>query len=115
MIDLGCTTWCENPDSPRSECHGWSSAPLYEFSANVLGVKIGLSDEIVIKPEIGNLTYAKGSVPTRFGTVNVAWELCGNKFRMDIEVPETISSRVTLPDGNTHMMSSAKEGFECTV
>jgi len=32
MIDLHCTTFPETPYMPRSECHGWSALPLYEFS-----------------------------------------------------------------------------------
>ncbi len=32
MIDLHCTTFPETPYMPRSECHGWSALPLYEFA-----------------------------------------------------------------------------------
>ena len=32
FIDLHCTTFPEAPDRPRSDCHGWSALPLYEFS-----------------------------------------------------------------------------------
>ncbi len=71
MIDLNCTTWCENLGVGRSECHGWSSAPLYEFSSNILGVKVSYENEIIIKPHFFDFTYAKGTVPTRFGNVNV--------------------------------------------
>ncbi len=31
FIDLGCTTFPETPYSPRSDCHGWSALPLWEF------------------------------------------------------------------------------------
>lgn len=32
FLDLHCTTFPETPYSPRSDCHGWSALPLYEFS-----------------------------------------------------------------------------------
>ena len=32
FIDLHCTTFPEAPNRPRSDCHGWSALPLYEFS-----------------------------------------------------------------------------------
>ena len=34
FIDLHCTTFPEAPDRPRSDCHGWSALPLYEFSVH---------------------------------------------------------------------------------
>ncbi len=100
MIDLNCTTWCENPDSPRSECHGWSSAPLYEFSSNILGVKVGFSDEIVIAPVVpGKLTFAKGTVPTRFGCVNVSWTKDEVGFEINIKAPAGVRKKLVMPDG----------------
>ena len=32
FLDLGCTTFPEAPDRPRSDCHGWSALPLWEFA-----------------------------------------------------------------------------------
>lgn len=98
MLDWNCTTWCENPDSPRSECHGWSSAPLYEFSANILGVKLTAEDEIIIAPRTGHLTHAEGVVPTRFGKVSVSWRIKDGKFEIETEVPENVRKRVIMPD-----------------
>ncbi len=100
MIDLHCTTWCENPDSPRSECHAWSSAPLYELSANILGVKVGYDDEIIISPVPAGLSYAKGITPTRFGNIDVSWTNTDGKFNIKITAPEGVTKRVILPDGS---------------
>ena len=108
MIDLHCTTWCENPDNPRSECHAWSSAPLYEFSSNVLGVKVGFDDEIVIRPVISQLTFAKGNTPTRYGDVFVSWKNENSEFRIEINSPEGIRKRVILPNGEEKCFTQAK-------
>ncbi len=32
FIDLHCTTFPETPFDPRSDCHAWSSLPLFEFA-----------------------------------------------------------------------------------
>lgn len=98
MIDLHCTTWCENPDNPRSECHGWSSAPLYEFSANVLGVKFSFDNEIIISPHTLGLEYAKGTVPTRHGTVGIYWKTENGKFDIQISSPDNVKKRLIMPD-----------------
>ena len=100
MLDMHCTTWCEYPDQPRSECHGWSTAPLYEFSANILGVKVAFEDVIQIIPiVIGDLTWARGTVPTRFGPVNVQWERKEQIFSVSVTAPAHVKKTVTLPDG----------------
>ena len=107
MIDLHCSTWCENPDNPRSECHGWSSAPLYELSNNILGVKVGFDDEIVIAPTVANLSYAKGTVPTRFGNVKIHWEN-NDAFHIRVTAPEGIIKRVILPDGEEKIFTESE-------
>lgn len=76
MLDLNCTTWCEEPDNPRSECHAWSSVPLYEFHRCILGVKpceIGYT-AVEISPKLGNLEFAEGTVPTPHGDIWVRAE-----------------------------------------
>lgn len=101
MLDLHCTTWCEEPHNPRSECHAWSCAPLYEFSANILGVKCSTKDEILIDPKPGHLTFAKGVVPTRYGLVEVSWKMEENSLALEVSGSEKVLKKVVLPEGMT--------------
>lgn len=39
LVRLGVTTWPEDPVDQRSDCHGWSALPLFEFPAAVAGVR----------------------------------------------------------------------------
>ena len=120
MLDLHCTTWCENPDTPRSECHAWSSAPTYELSAMALGV-YPTSDgykTVRIKPMIENfdMDSAKGTVPTPYGIIDVSWEKKDGKFALDISLPsDEIIAEVVLPDGKTVANVKGKAKFECEI
>ena len=108
MLDWHCTTWCENPDSPRSECHGWSSAPTYEFSAMVLGVyPTGNGYRSVrIRPmvDVFDLTWAKGTVPTPHGVISVAWTKENGVLTLDVTLPEgtNMNCMVELPNGKCY-------------
>jgi hypothetical protein len=111
MLDWHCTTWCENPDSPRSECHGWSSAPTYEFSAMVLGVYPTADGykSVRIKPNVDcyGLEWAKGTVPTPMGVISVAWEKKNGQVELDVSLPEgaDMDCNVILPDGQSYALT----------
>ncbi|RYG15015.1 MAG: alpha-L-rhamnosidase, partial [Chitinophagaceae bacterium] len=38
MIKTGLTTFAENPDPSRSDCHAWSASPNYDFLATICGI-----------------------------------------------------------------------------
>ena len=100
MLDLHCTTWCENPDSPRSECHGWSSAPIYEFSAMMLGVfpeKDGFL-KVRIKPLYMGVESAGGRVPMPGGYIDVSRVYKNGKFELNVASSKKIDVQIILPD-----------------
>ena len=56
-----------------SLCHGWSSAPTAFLAEEVLGIHIldvGCK-KVEIKPNLGNLSWAKGTYPTPYGIISV--------------------------------------------
>jgi len=101
MLDLHCTTWCESIALPRSECHGWSSTPMYEMSAMILGVyPTGDGfEKIRVKPVTLNLKEASGRVPTPFGYIDVAWKLTGNEMELSVTSSKNIEMELVLPGG----------------
>ena len=121
MLDLHCTTWCENPDSPRSECHGWSSAPIYEFSAMVLGVYPTDNGyrSVRIKPVVDcyDLDWAKGTVPTPYGIISVSWEKQDGMLTLDVTLPDApeMACEVILPDGTRCTMDASEGHFTCKL
>lgn len=57
----------------HSLCHGWSSAPTAFLAEEVLGIHI-LSvgcKKVEIKPNLGDLSWAKGTYPTPYGIISV--------------------------------------------
>lgn len=57
----------------HSLCHGWASGPAPFLMEYVLGVK-PLEEgckKVLISPSLGNLEYAKGTVPTPYGLIKI--------------------------------------------
>jgi hypothetical protein len=79
--------------------HAWQCTPLFQMSARVLGVT-PLSpgfNSISIQPQVCDLTWAKGDVPTPRGNVQVSWERSSNQFRMSVHVPQGCTAEVQVP------------------
>ena len=73
MLAIGLTTFAENPEPTRSDCHAWSASPVYEFMATVCGINpmSPAFKTVRIAPKLGKLTFAKASMPHPSGTIDV--------------------------------------------
>jgi alpha-L-rhamnosidase len=74
MIANGLTTFAEEPDPTRSDCHAWSSSPNYDFLATICGIvpaSPGFST-VRIEPALGELKEAKGTMPHPDGDISVS-------------------------------------------
>src|SRR5690606_633176 len=88
---LGLTTFAERPEPTRSDCHAWSSSPVYELLATVCGIE---PDEpgfrsVRVQPHFGDLKRIKGVAAHPQGSVEV--EL--------IRSEQDVTGFVWLPDG----------------
>lgn len=120
MLDLHCTTWCENPDTPRSECHAWSSAPSHELSAIVLGVMPTDSgySSLRIKPDARTLAldWARGTVPTPYGIIEVDWAIDKGDFTLNVTLPTTaMNAEIILPDGRSFKQTEKIAEYRCSI
>jgi len=79
--------------------HGWCSTPLVQMSSRILGVRPASPGfkTILIRPQLCDLTWAKGSVPTPLGNVAVAWTLMKDKLELDVTIPAGGEAEVVLP------------------
>lgn len=78
----------------HSFCHGWASGPVAFLTEHVLGVDItgeGCS-EITIKPNLGSLTFANGSIATPYGKVEIAHtRLEDGSIHTEVQAPEQVT------------------------
>ena len=85
----GCVEeYWDAPPGTGSRCHAWSATPTYDLTTHVLGVQFTAPGctEVRVRPNLGDLTWAEGAVPTPLGFVTVRAE-AGKK------------AEVTLPPG----------------
>ncbi|MGD0864177.1 MAG: alpha-L-rhamnosidase N-terminal domain-containing protein [Rhizomicrobium sp.] len=82
MLARGATTLWESFEPTASLCHGFSASPTYQLSHRILGVSPALPgyDRIAFAPDLVDLEYAEGVVPTRHGDVQVRLERDGLGF-----------------------------------
>lgn len=90
MLEMGLTTFAENPDPTRSDCHAWSSSPNYDFFATICGInpdKAGFAS-VRIEPAMGELLQVNGIMPHPDGEIKVSLERNGAKG---------VNAEITLP------------------
>lgn len=76
MLGMGLTTFAENPEPTRSDCHAWSASPLYEFLSTVCGINPAEPGfrSVRIEPYLNNLQFAEGKMPHPAGDIAVRFE-----------------------------------------
>ncbi|MEI6323042.1 MAG: L-rhamnose/proton symporter RhaT [bacterium] len=91
--------------------HGWIASPTYQMPSKILGISPSSPGfaTIEIKPKLCGLTWAKGSVPTPHGNVDVSWKVVNGKFTMDVRIPAGTTSRIEIPGKEAHFMDK-KDG-----
>lgn len=92
MIDNGLTTFAENPDPTRSDCHAWSASPNYDFLATLCGIRPAAPgfSAVAIEPALGELTEVKGSMPHPLGEIRVHLKRKGK---------DGLEGEISLPKG----------------
>ena len=92
MLDLGLTTFAEEPEPTRSDAHAWSASPNYHFLATVCGIRPSAPgfERVRVEPALGRLEWVRGAVPHPAGEIII--EL---RRRDD----ETLQGFVDLPPG----------------
>jgi hypothetical protein len=93
MLAKRLTTFAERPDPTRSDCHGWSASPNYEFLATVCGIEPATPGfrTVRIEPHLGYLKRVEGTVPHPAGDIRVALRRVGNGVEGEITLPPGLS------------------------
>jgi alpha-L-rhamnosidase len=103
MLQKGATTFWETNDGAAafddagSLCHAWSSIHVYYYGALVLGVRpltAGFK-KFEVKPYAGKLNYAKGSVPTPVGEIQIEWRKgSDNSLKLKVSHPTGLTPQI---------------------
>jgi alpha-L-rhamnosidase len=77
QLKRGLSTWAEQPEPTRSDCHAWGASPNIEFFRTVLGIDSDAPGfkKVLIQPHLGNLKKASGSIPHPDGDISVSYVL----------------------------------------
>jgi len=91
--------------------HGWIATPAYQMPSKILGVRPTSPGfgTILIKPETCGLNWAKGSVPTPHGTIDVSWKVEGGKFTLNVTIPAGTAARIEMPGKEACMIEKRSE------
>jgi hypothetical protein len=101
-----CDTKCDGiarPDThAMSHCHGWSAGPAYllaHFMCWVCNLLNPVSHVCASRPQLGDLRWAEGVVPTPHGDIIVRWDNA-EALHGTITLPPGIEGEVALPAPN---------------
>ncbi|KAH8590036.1 Six-hairpin glycosidase-like protein [Bisporella sp. PMI_857] len=127
QLSQGLTTWVEDDVSKRSDCHAWGSAPLYEFLAEVVGVRPALPGwaAIAFEPRFTLISNMNAKVPFMIkevvAVVHVKWWQNSQNatvisFRIDSDIEFERPVRVRLPNKEFEVqLTSSKSNAIFTV
>jgi len=87
MIESGLTTFAENPEPTRSDCHAWSAHPilgLFQIVAGVTSIAPGWR-RARIRPQPGRLSRFDARIAHPYGDLRVMFE--GESLEIESPVP----------------------------
>ncbi|QHN02959.1 Bacterial alpha-L-rhamnosidase [Granulicella sp. WH15] len=106
-----------------SLAHGWSAGPTAWLMEQVLGINpTGAGFNTVdIRPDLVDLTWAKGAEPTPHGLLKVDVRKNAGVTAIAVDVPEGVAARVSVPgtqatvNGKAAVATSAEGGTRTVV
>jgi len=96
MIANGLTTFAENPDPTRSDCHAWSASPIYDLLSTICGINPASPGfaTVSIRPALGELREVRGSMPHPRGTIGVHFVRKGvDGIGGEVELPVGVTGK----------------------
>lgn len=111
MLDMGLTTFAEQPEPTRSDCHAWSASPVYEFLSTVCGINPAEPGfrSVRIEPFLGNLNFAEGQMPHPEGEIAVRFEKTATGgLKGTISLPITLTGTL-IWKGKTVTLKGGKQ------
>lgn len=96
MVDLGLTTWAEQPEPTRSDSHAWSAHPNYDLLTIVAGIRPktpGFAN-VRLEPHLGTLKHVAAALPSPRGTIEVKYSASANGVAAEISLPSNTTGEL---------------------
>jgi hypothetical protein len=91
----------ESADKPtRSECHPWSTAPVYAYYRLIAGLRFDDTHTITVEPYLGALKNVEGTYPHPLGALHFKFEKTNKRVRGFVELPDKLEGTL-LVNGET--------------
>jgi alpha-L-rhamnosidase len=103
MLARGATTLWESFEPSASLCHGFSASPTYQMSRRILGIapiEAGFS-AVEFAPDLADLDFARGVIPTAHGDIEVALERRAGGFEARLHAPPNVRVELKAARGWT--------------
>ncbi|MBI1337004.1 MAG: Bacterial alpha-L-rhamnosidase [Phycisphaera sp.] len=110
MVAMGMKTPLESPEPSRSDCHAWSSHPLFHMHASLAGIQPASPGfkSVRITPSPGSLTEISSVIPHPAGKVELAMKLVGGQWKTQVKLPEATEGTLYWK-GQTHKLSRSTD------
>jgi hypothetical protein len=92
MLAIGLTTFAENPEPTRSDCHAWSAAPVYQLLATTAGIRPAAPGfaAVSIRPAFGPLPEFSAAMPHPAGMIRASLRHENGRLTGSVELPPGI-------------------------
>jgi hypothetical protein len=106
----GLLTPPEKSDPSRSDCHAWSSHPVFHLRASLLGVRPGSAGfrSVRIAPLHFSTGRRVGVVPHPRGEIHVTCEIRGELLYAALRIPDAVEG-VFVWNGQEHLLAPGRE------
>jgi len=112
MLANGMTTFGETDINPRSECHGWSASPCFDFLHTVAGIYPGSPGfkTVTIEPAFGYLKFMDVNFPHPEGLIKLNLRKDGNKVSGSVFLPGNLTGNF-IWQGKTYKLKMGENNI----
>src|SRR5260370_13607515 len=84
MLQMGLSTWAEQPEPTRSDCHAWRASPNYDLLTVVAGIQSAAPGfaQVRIEPHLGKLTHLDAAMPPADEQIKVSAKLTAKEWQV---------------------------------
>lgn len=113
LVRDGLTTALERFESPmkptRSECHPWSTGPVYGYYRLIAGIRSTENDpsSVTIQPYLGELNLVEGIYPHPLGQIRFNFKKTAAGLAGFVEIPAPIKGTMVV-NGKTIVLKAGK-------